>query len=430
MSKARVGCAVAITALLMSAGAWGAAVQTTQISAGNDHTCARMSDGTLRCWGGNSAGQLGDGSTTNAPRNLPFQIAGLTNVVAVAGGSLHTCTALADGTARCWGNNQEGELGDSTTTDRGLPVAVSGLTNAVAIAAGSFHTCARLSDNTVRCWGSNSSGQLASDPVNLDHSSLPVQISGISNAVAIACGDSHTCALLSNGTVSCWGMNVDGELGDGSTDDHRATPGPVSGLTGVTAISSGFFHTCALLADGGVRCWGANDNGAVGNNGMNPERSPVAVSGLTNVAALGAGNDHSCAVSVDGTVSCWGSNHFGELGRDPNGITLSRVPVTVAGIHGAIGFALGDVHTCALQATGAVLCWGYNVNGELGNGQFGTGNNTSSFAPVLVQGLPSAAATVPASNPLTFAGLAVLLLSAGATIARRPSRALRDRVGG
>jgi alpha-tubulin suppressor-like RCC1 family protein len=333
-------------------------------SLGAAHTCALLADGTAKCWGNNYDGQLGDGTNTN--KNTPVTVSGLTNAVAIAGGAAHTCALLSDGTAKCWGNNYYGQLGDGTFIDKNTPVTVSGLTNAVAIAASFYHTCALLSDGTAKCWGRNDYGQLG-DGTNTNKNT-PVTVSGLTNAVAIAAGGYHTCALLADGTAKCWGYNGNGQLGDGTFIDKN-TPVTVSGLTNAVAIAGGAAHTCALLSDGTAKCWGNNAEGQLGDGGTFIEKTtPVTVSGLTNAVAIAAGSSHTCALLSDGTVKCWGRNDYGQLG---DGTFIDKnTPVTVSGLTNAVAIAASDVHTCALLSDGTAKCWGNNYDGQLGDGTF------------------------------------------------------------
>ncbi|MGC9079924.1 MAG: RCC1 domain-containing protein, partial [Nanopusillaceae archaeon] len=194
--------------------------QKSIIAAGGSHTCALLSDGTVKCWGSNDDGQLGDG--TNVYRHTPVIVQNLSNAIAIAAGESHTCALLSDGTVWCWGYNAFGQLGYGTYfTDRYTPVKVQNLSNAIAIAAGGYHTCALLSDRTVWCWGSNYFGQLGDGTREDRHT--PVKVQNLSNVIAIAAGWYHTCALLYDGTVWCWGDNDDGQLGDG-TNITRYTP--------------------------------------------------------------------------------------------------------------------------------------------------------------------------------------------------------------
>jgi alpha-tubulin suppressor-like RCC1 family protein len=349
-------------------------------SLGGYHTCALLSDGTVKCWGENWDGQLGDGKS-NPIENysaIPVTVTGLSTAVAVSTEDYYTCALLSDGTAKCWGDNTFGELGDGTTTSSSTPVPVSGLINAVAIAVGGRFTCALLSDGTAKCWGNNWYGQLGDGTTTDSHT--PVPVSGLINAVAIATGGYHTCALLSDGTVKCWGWNDYGQLGDGTTT-LRTTPVTVSGLTNAVAIAAGDEHTCALLSDGTVKCWGYNGVGQLGDGKSNPIEShsaiPVTVTGLSNAVAIAAGWAHTCALLSDGTAKCWGDNDFGQLGDGTT--TLRTTPVTVSGLTNAVAIAAGTYHTCALLSNGTVKCWGYN-----GVGQLGDGTTTNRNTPVTV----------------------------------------------
>ena len=342
-------------------------------SNGGWYNCALLSNGSVKCWGKNDYGQLGDGTTTD--RHTPVSVSGLTNAVAIATGNYHSCALLSDGTVKCWGDNEDGELGDGTTTSSNTSVSVSGITNAVGIAAGEYHSCALLSDGTMKCWGDNYQGQLG-DGTTTKYSDTPVSVSGLTNAVSIATGYLHSCALLSDGTVKCWGNNGNGELGDGTTTD-RHTPVSVSGLTNAVAIATGEYHSCALLSNGSVKCWGKNDYGQLGDGTTTDRHTPVSVSGLTNAVAIATGCQHNCALLSDGTVKCWGRNNWGQLG---DGTTTDRhTPVSVSGLTNAVAIATGCVHSCALLSDGTVKCWGYN-----GYGQLGDGTTTDRHTPVSV----------------------------------------------
>ena len=353
----------------------------TAITAGATHTCALLSDGSVRCWGSNELGELGDGTTTDSP--TPVAVSGITNATAIAAGGDHTCALLADGSVECWGNNQEGQLGNGTmTTSSSTPVSVSGITTATAIAGGYYYTCAVLADGSVKCWGDNGSGDLGDGTTT--PSSTPVSVSGITTATAIAAGYQHTCALLADGSVNCWGWNYYGQLGNGTSGQlyrDSYTPVAVSGITTVTAITAGFIHTCALLAGGAVNCWG-DDTGNLDAGAPTDSSTPVPVSGITTATAITAGYDHTCAPLSDGSVRCWGNNDSGQLGDGTTSSTPTPTPVTVSGITTATAIAAGFHHTCALLAGGSVECWGRNSSGQLGDG-----TTTDSSTPVSVIGL-------------------------------------------
>jgi alpha-tubulin suppressor-like RCC1 family protein len=232
------------------------------VEAGDYHACATLQNGEARCFGRNNAGQLGiEGGDSAAP--LP--VTQFTQGAAVTTGGFHACGLLRDGRVQCWGMNDFGQLGDGTTTQSTLPVTVSGIATATAVAAGYMHSCALLQDGRVQCWGDNTYGQLGDGkPIppgtprggaSTAHSSIPVTVVGITTAVAMTASDGyHSCAVLRDGTVRCWGDNVSGQLGDGSRTG-TSTPVTVAGINTAIDVSSGDFHTCALLQGGAISCW-------------------------------------------------------------------------------------------------------------------------------------------------------------------------------
>jgi len=346
---------------------------------GSNHACALLGDGTMRCWGYNVYGQLGDGGTTASA--TPVTVLGLPAVVGVsdtASGGAHSCAALTDGTVRCWGLNGHGQLGNSEG-DSALPVTVDGVSHAVDVTAGAFHSCARLADGTLQCWGRNDDGQLG-DGSTTD-SDAPVAVSGLVWASGLSAGDSHTCATRPTGVTSCWGLGTSGQLGNGASASS-ATAVPVTGLN-AAHVAAGATHTCAVRPDGATYCWGFNGFGQLGNNTTTSSGAPVAVSGLGSALRVAAGGTHSCAiVSSNAGLWCWGANGDGQLGT--GNTTPSQVPVGLA-LSNLVDVSLGDAHGCATLAFGNGRCWGLGTSGELGNGAMATASS-----PVVISGLSAA----------------------------------------
>jgi alpha-tubulin suppressor-like RCC1 family protein len=383
-------------------------------------------DGTVRCWGANYEGEIGDGTTDQ--RDAPVIVessggssAALADVVAIAAGGFHTCALLADGTVRCWG----GAYGLAPVVVK-TGVGSQALSNVIALAAGAHHTCALMATGTVQCWGENYYGALGDGtktyrPMPVTVRSSTTSRLALSGVRAIAAGQFHTCALLAGGTVKCWGLNVavndpfglwtsGGQLGDGTTTNRSApvtvksAAGSATALSTVRAIATGGLHTCALLAAGTMKCWGDNTTyGQIGDGTVTARRTPVSVRSsatvstpLSGIAAIVAGQWHTCALLVAGPVKCWGSNTFGHLG---DGTTTTRhAPVTVRSsaassspLTGVSAIATevfagqdgGGDRVCALLAIGAVKCWGDNAYGTVGDG-----TTTERHAPVNVINLP------------------------------------------
>lgn len=200
---------------------------------GDSHTCTVLAGGSVRCWGSNLVGELGNGTTVSA--SSPVVVTGVAGATTVAAGSIFSCARIANGTVQCWGFNQFGQLGDGTTTDRVTAVNVTGITSATQVASGAdSHSCARLVDGTVRCWGKNNFGQLGNGTTI--NSSSPVEVLGINNAISVTTGFNYSCAALADGTVRCWGRNDVGQLGNGSTS-NSAVPVAVSGITTAAAVA-------------------------------------------------------------------------------------------------------------------------------------------------------------------------------------------------
>ncbi len=359
----------------------------TAITASTFHVCALHENGEVSCWGGGFFGQLGtDEEIIDGFSTTPVKTAGISDATAISAGNSYTCALHETGEITCWGTNVFGQLGNGEALDTSnsrTPVEVIFSTTAgpapVApnydIAAGNNHTCT-LNDGKVWCWGRNLHGQLGNGESGATaHSSTPVEVEGITDAVAVGAGWEHTCVVHATGEVSCWGDDSSGELGNGVTVNSIPSPVKVIGVDDAIDVTAGHWHTCALHESGEVSCWGSNHDGQLGNDDMGVDSAvPVSVIGISDAVSVSASGEHTCAVHATGEVSCWGDNWRGELGSgESDGESEvgmeSSVPVKVSGVSGAVEVASGFDHNCALLESGKVSCWGHNDIGQVGNGK-------------------------------------------------------------
>jgi alpha-tubulin suppressor-like RCC1 family protein len=424
----------------------------TAVAAGNEHTLALKADGGVWAFGHNDHGQLGDGGTTD--RKTPVQVGGLAAASAIAAGWRHSLALQADGTVRAWGDNGYGQLGDGTTTQRANPVAVSGLAGVTAIAAGGDQSLALKNDGTVWYWGGlsgatplrmpglagivaiaagkgfalalggdgtlwgwgdNSHGQLGDSLAIGGYSATPLQIMTLDGVLSLRAGGSHAAVLKQDGTVWSWGLDGNGQLGDGILTDYcvprtiagiadaaavaaggyshalvlgqdgsvwaigttrlaaasgsaldTTSPLRVAGIAGASAIAAGANHSLVLGQDGTVWAWGLNDAGQVGDGGTESRGAPAQLSGLAGITAIAAGDSHSLALQQDGTVWSWGGNDSGQLGD--GGATNRNTPARIAGLADVVAIAAGRWHSLAAKPDGSVWAWGGNAYHQLGDG--------------------------------------------------------------
>ncbi len=336
--------------------------------AGNAHTCATKTDATLWCWGSNTKGQLGIGSLVQ--QTSPTQVGALTTWATVAAGTgssvqTHTCATKTDATLWCWGDNSWGQLGLGSTTQQTSPTQVGALTTWNTVATGDSHGCATKTDGTLWCWGMGGMGQLGNGQPRT--TTTAQQVGAASTWTRVSSGAQHTCATRSDHTLWCWGDNPWGQLGLGSTA-NTSQPTQVGALATWKTVAAGYQHTCATKTDGTLWCWGQNFYGQLGGGALaSPQVNPVKVGVLTTWASVTTGAYHTCATKTDGTLWCWGDNTFGELGIGST--VLKNTPNRVgAAIVTWRSVSAGSLHTCATQTDGTLWCWGYNGSGQVGNG--------------------------------------------------------------
>ena len=355
-----------------------------QISAGGDHTCAITSRGAAYCWGYNDDGQLGDGTTTSSNANGPQPVIGGLRFVSISAGDGHTCGLTARRVAYCWGENSDGQLGDGTTTDsdeNGPQPVIGGLTFTRIIAADDY-TCGLTSRGEAYCWGDNSSnGELGDGTTTDSDENGPQPVIGGLKFVSLSAQEDFTCGLTTRGAAYCWGRNdYDGssQLADGTlTNSGVNGPQAVIGGHRFQALQVGSDGACGLTTRGQTYCWGEGEDGVRGDGvtadwGTNP---PVQIIGGIRFASFPvvSGEDHRCALTARGEAYCWGSNYSGQIG-DGSGTGAATSELLAMGPRRVIGglrftsISVSEDRSCALTSRGAAYCWGDNDYGQLGDG--------------------------------------------------------------
>ncbi|TCS39775.1 RCC1 domain-containing protein [Reinekea marinisedimentorum] len=340
------------------------ALKVDKLVSGGYSSCAIVSDsgGSVACWGKNSNGQLGGGSYDDI--QTPVFVSGLTNVIDIDVGYVHSCAVMGTGEVVCWGDNRFGQLGNGTELNSSTPVTVSSLNDAVSISVGFFHSCALKSDATVVCWGQNDKNQLGDR--TLIHRDEPVAVDALSDVVSFHSDEKTNCAVKTDGSVACWGQNYQGQLGRGHNDQYDYILADVSALGDATAVDVGSSQACAIKADESVVCWGDNGDGELGA-GLEASKStvPVPVVNLDSIASVSLGANVSCALSDAKQVFCWGSNAYGQLRNETTEDEMS-VPIAISSIENVESISAGAFHICALHQGGAVSCWGDNQYSQIG----------------------------------------------------------------
>jgi alpha-tubulin suppressor-like RCC1 family protein len=356
-------------------------VTFVSVDGGYVHTCGVTTSGAGYCWGDNFSGQLGEEAAPSVwYRATPAPVAGADlKFTTISTGVWHTCGVTSSGAAYCWGDNFFGQLGDGTNDARATPVPVAGGLRFAAVSAGSFHTCGVTTSGGAYCWGDNQNAQLGDGTT--DRRATPVRVAGGLTFATVSAGHAHTCGVIAGGVALCWGDDTSGQLGDDGVSVGKASirpyPTPVVGVRGFVRVSAGNVHTCGVTWRGAAYCWGYNVWGQLGDGTTTQRSRPVRVTGGLRFAAVDAGSYFTCGLVSDGTAYCWGENRDGELG---DGTTTSRSsPVVVAGGRRFATLRAGWYHVCAMQSDRGAVCWGYNAHGQLGEG-----TTVSDLTPVRV----------------------------------------------
>lgn len=400
------------------------ALRAESVVAGGFHSCALMEDDSTRCWGAGLSslgypGHQGHVGDDEAPAEVgPIDLGAGRRVVSLGAGLSHSCAALDDGSVRCWGQDEDGKLGNGTAPEQGDPATAPPVdlgAAAVSVDAGWDHSCAVLVGGSLRCWGRSRSGDLGlgnTDTIGDDEavaSVPPIDLGTGRTATAVAVGLAHTCAVLDDGSVRCWGDGTGGQHGLATADDlgDDETPGSVApvdlgpGRTAL-ALAAGYLHTCAILDDGSVRCWGVGQegllgdgvgggDGVIGDDETPASLPPVDLGPGRTAVAIGAGGWHTCTVLDDGSLRCWGLNDKGQLGyatTAPVGDDETPAvagPVDLGAGRTAVAVDGGQQHTCAVLDDGSVRCWGQGASGILGYGNLddiGDDETPGSVGPV------------------------------------------------
>ena len=325
----------------------------TAISAGASHTCA-VAGGEARCWGANDQGQLG---RAGASSFVPVQASAIASAVAgIAAGSKHTC-AIAAGEVWCWGDNTFGQLGNGqsgASTGGPTPHKVPNLSGILRLATGGGHTCA-ADASTTYCWGRGDQGQLGDGSTSSAPQTQPKAVPSLSGVIALALGDAHTCAATGSNAL-CWGANGAGQIGIGAGKGPAVTTPTAVGFSG-RVVGLGANHSCAIDASGALSCWGANGSAQI-DTSLQDQFTPKGV--MSGTLAVAGGVGHTCILTNKQTLTCLGLNDDGQLGAA--GATLQKGDVSLSGVS---ALAAGAKHNCALVG-GTVLCWGLNDLGQLG----------------------------------------------------------------
>jgi alpha-tubulin suppressor-like RCC1 family protein len=377
-----------VTIIATSEGKSGSAAVTltlpilASVSAGHVHTCRVTAEGEAYCWGDGEEGELGNG--TAADKLVPTLVSGGLTFASVSVGLTiwydhHTCGVTTAGEAYCWGTGEKGQLGNGSTEGQWVPTPVSGGLRFTRVSAGGEHTCGVTTAGEAYCWGNGDKGQLGNGTT--DNKPVPTPVAEGLTFASVSAGEDFTCGLTTAGKAYCWGAGLFYRLGNGSTDD-RYVPTPVSGGLTFDLVSSGeVYHACGVTTGGEAYCWGSGTAGKLGDGSTSPHNQPfpLLVSGGLTFSTVDAGFFHTCGVTTGGQAYCWGRGDQGRLGHGST--DTKSVPTLVSGGLTFATVSAGAYYTCGLTTTGAAYCWGSGASGQLGNG-----SKDDKYVPTLVSG--------------------------------------------
>lgn len=344
-------------------------------------TCALSTQGRVWCWGTDRYGVLGLGNPKSGFGNLysnhPIQITGIINAIQIDKGDDFACALLKTGTVKCWGEGISGQLGTGNRNSSAEPVDVKGLTGVVQVTTGSKFACALLTNKQVKCWGANTqmgSGTLLGTGKGDMYITVPTTVRGVTDAAQIDAGESRTCAVLTTGSVKCWGY---GKRGDGATYVTNI-PNLVTGVTNAKSVEVGRSAACLTLTTGKVSCWGSDFDSSI----------PVLVPSLENVSSMKFSPYRYCAVLTDSQVKCWGSELFGELGNGGSPKDEIETPTVISQLSGTRELSVELYRGCALFSPAQIKCWGHNYIGD------GITDSSTTPLPVTLRNAPAYATGV------------------------------------
>jgi alpha-tubulin suppressor-like RCC1 family protein len=332
---------------------------TTQVALGRTHSCALMSDSSVRCWGHNTYGGLGDGTTKF--KDTAVTVSSGTSFKSVSVGQDHSCAVTTAGALYCWGLNTSNQVGDNTTTQRTSPTAIDVGVNYLMVSSGEAHSCGITTANKLRCWGLGDYGQIGN--AGTANQAVPVNIDNTVDYKFVALGSKSTCAITTSNKLRCWGRNVYYTLGDGTTT-WKSSPQDIDATADYDSVSMGSHHACGILTSGGMRCWGDNTYGQIGDGSNTTRTTPVDVNSGTTYTSVSvndetvnaSGRGFTCAVTASNILQCWGNNTVYQLA---DGTATNRNAPVVAdnGTSYSKVFASG-VRACGITTSGALKCWG------------------------------------------------------------------------